>query len=866
MAAEELKEMTALIFRQALSVYGAGVAKGDLENDDKTGEVLKSTAGGQKSDCASTHIRLHSKRPNRMTSASLDGFHRVLMHTNGGEPAWSETVLGGVAISGGGDILGLCEGSLQREKGFFASCASKETLKSAHPASSLRELPPVEAMDAPSTLAELLEEAKVNIDPLRHPFDRWITVATELLMRAKEYLSVGDLDNAFVMGQRYIRSVLEVMASHPQMKPNDEFYKHLCQEATDLLPKMDELTKAIETRHRNWVERKGAPEISSSPTLMPGMLNLSGLDGGPAPAWNPFLEPTKPATTSAFNPFADLLGGSPAPASNNNNGYPAPAQPNGYPTPAQTNSNGYASSVPATDPFAPVAQNPFMPLQVPVHTSLAFDLANMGRSQSAAPKVTTTPSGYNPFRDPTPSASEMSAPQSPASAHFNPFRDISVSRTASIPVSTPAAPTPSTNVQAWPTPVSNGASTPQYNGSPHYNGSPQPRPQALRSPAPPPPPTTAAPPPPPTTAVAAPGQRQPPGLRNFGNTCYMNSILQCLSMTMPLSSFFFNGYYAKYINALNPNGTRGVLTHEFARLVKEMWMDGQAVVVPRAFKDIVDRLSDQFRGYEQHDSSEFLTFLLDMIHEDLNNAPLANSASRMIGSMGSDADAMLPEGALQLKMWQRHLRQNYSIIVDLFQGQLESKLRCLTCGKTSTSFNPFMYLSIPIPANSESADITDCVKKFIEPEKLNGENRWFCPRCRTRRDAVKETYVVRFPAILIIHLKRFEYTGYYGEGTKIYTNVHYPISGLDIGYCYTGMPPKSMITQYNLFGVLNHSGTHSSGHYTTRMRRSGKWYHFDDAIVTPCERESLRSKDAYVLFYARHGTNVGSMTNTNWWQ
>lgn len=108
------------------------------------------------------------------------------------------------------------------------------------------------------------------------------------------------------------------------------------------------------------------------------------------------------------------------------------------------------------------------------------------------------------------------------------------------------------------------------------------------------------------------------GLRNLGNTCFMNSCLQCISNTEPLTNYFLNSFYAKEVNRVNPLGTKGKLAKTYAKFIKSMWCDSETVFTPDAIKSAVSSINPMFSGYAQHDSQEFFSFLIDGLHEDLN--------------------------------------------------------------------------------------------------------------------------------------------------------------------------------------------------------------------------------------------------------
>ncbi|XP_062978176.1 ubiquitin carboxyl-terminal hydrolase 19 isoform X2 [Elgaria multicarinata webbii] len=180
------------------------------------------------------------------------------------------------------------------------------------------------------------------------------------------------------------------------------------------------------------------------------------------------------------------------------------------------------------------------------------------------------------------------------------------------------------------------------------------------------------------------------GLVNLGNTCFMNSVIQSLSNTRELRDYFHDRSFESEINYNNPLGTGGRLAIGFAVLLRALWKGTHHAFQPSKLKEIVASKASQFTGYAQHDAQEFMAFLLDGLHEDLNRIYM----KPYIETVDSDGR---PDEVVAEEAWQRHKLRNDSFIVDLFQGQYKSKLVCPVCSKVSITFDPFLYLPVPLP-------------------------------------------------------------------------------------------------------------------------------------------------------------------------
>nr|XP_020141512.1 ubiquitin carboxyl-terminal hydrolase 8 isoform X1 [Microcebus murinus] len=333
------------------------------------------------------------------------------------------------------------------------------------------------------------------------------------------------------------------------------------------------------------------------------------------------------------------------------------------------------------------------------------------------------------------------------------------------------------------------------------------------------------------------------GLRNLGNTCYMNSILQCLCNAPHLADYFNRNCYQDDINRSNLLGHKGEVAEEFGIIMKALWTGQYRYISPKDFKITIGKINDQFAGYSQQDSQELLLFLMDGLHEDLNKAD--NRKRHKEENNDHLDDFKAAEHA-----WQKHKQLNESIIVALFQGQFKSTVQCLTCHKKSRTFEAFMYLSLPL-ASTSKCSLQDCLRLFSKEEKLTDNNRFYCSHCKARRDSLKKIEIWKLPPVLLVHLKRFSYDGRWKQ--KLQTSVDFPLENLDLSQYVIG--PKNNLKKYNLFSVSNHYGGLDGGHYTAYCKNAARqrWFKFDDHEVSDISVSSVKSSAAYILFYTSLG-------------
>ncbi|KAF0693553.1 Aste57867_15495 [Aphanomyces stellatus] len=358
------------------------------------------------------------------------------------------------------------------------------------------------------------------------------------------------------------------------------------------------------------------------------------------------------------------------------------------------------------------------------------------------------------------------------------------------------------------------------------------------------------------------------GLQNLGNTCFMNSCLQCLSNVASVMHYFRHNLHLNELNETSP--THGKLACVFGDLVQALWTGAEfSSTRPVELKRVVGKLASRFIGYDQHDAQEFLRFLLDGLHEDLNRIRKKPPYYEI-----PDRPSAL-ERDVSDEYWQYYVKRNWSALSEQFCGQLRSEVICQTCNHRSICFDVFWDLSLPVPKKAKggairfgafksqdddglgNTTVQDCLRAYTEEEHMKEDDAFYCSKCKVHRSVVKKISLQRCPNVLVLHLKRFSYSTFSRD--KVSTAVKFPTEGLDLKeYCSLDNGYYDKCWEYDLIGMIHHMGSLNGGHYTAECRNpeNGNWYDFNDETVSALKKPHAASSSAYILFYQRRLDNV----------
>jgi ubiquitin C-terminal hydrolase len=371
------------------------------------------------------------------------------------------------------------------------------------------------------------------------------------------------------------------------------------------------------------------------------------------------------------------------------------------------------------------------------------------------------------------------------------------------------------------------------------------------------------------------------GLMNMGNTCFVNSCLQALSHTYELNRFLNDDKYKKRLTK-KPDA---VLLTEWDKLRSLMWSEN-CVVSPGGFMTSmkqIARLKNQelFTQNSQNDVQEFLVFMMDSFH-----MALAREVNMTItGNVNNEKDVM---GKKCYEMMKQMYTNNYSEMLNIFYGIQMSVIERLhdengreiendgaaaaaaaaaatapfsTDNILSLSPEPFSIISLSIPLveipetrKTRIPTLYDCFAHYCEGERMEGDNAWFNDKTKQYQAVKKRILYWSLPNVMIIDLKRVQYTD--RGPVKVTIPVDIPLKNLDLSAFVRGYKRDSYI--YDLYAVCNHHGNFSkSGHYTATIRSADDtWYNFNDETVKQCDLkgDSITSNIPYCLFYRKRQT------------
>ena len=288
-----------------------------------------------------------------------------------------------------------------------------------------------------------------------------------------------------------------------------------------------------------------------------------------------------------------------------------------------------------------------------------------------------------------------------------------------------------------------------------------------------------------TMQTSLPGDNQRPlGLENLGNTCFLNSVVQCLASTPPVARMCREHIHSSNCTSQSHHCIGCALEPLLIDLCPHDGPTSRRRPTPGALVRLTANVIASHTPGQQEDAHEFLRELLDKVHS-----------------------TMPPDVGMQ----------------HIFVGQLHSQTFCSGCGARPPKRENFLDLSLEIGAE---ATVRGSLERFAAVEHLCGNEKYACGVCDARVDARKQLRVHAPPQVLVLHLKRFGFDVNTGRGTKLDQHVRFDERVELAPFCTEAYNASAGDTAYELYALIVHEGkTMQYGHYYCFVKTAGVHWH-----------------------------------------
>ena len=306
------------------------------------------------------------------------------------------------------------------------------------------------------------------------------------------------------------------------------------------------------------------------------------------------------------------------------------------------------------------------------------------------------------------------------------------------------------------------------------------------------------------------------GLKNLGNTCFMNSSLQCIFNSKKLIENI------EKINTENNNKLR--LTKEIILLEKEIEKGGK-ILDPRNIKDILAETIEKYRYNEQNDANEFIIIFLNQLLKELYEIGKYDPGKIPINEMELDAFN---------KLEKKFFLKNKCFLLNLFYGRLKKEYYCENGHLCLVKFNNFNSLTLH-PKN-EKNELIDLLKLYQGDKKI--DDTIFCNICKTKKNYSIKTTIYNIPEYFIINLEK--------EKLNSPNEIKYPkiLETKDF-------MDSNNNERYSLISFVVYYGDKNFGHYIAKCDINNNWYYISDTIFRNIDQSEISDKSAKILFYEK---------------
>lgn len=314
------------------------------------------------------------------------------------------------------------------------------------------------------------------------------------------------------------------------------------------------------------------------------------------------------------------------------------------------------------------------------------------------------------------------------------------------------------------------------------------------------------------------------GLGNVGNTCYVNTTLQCMGHCSTFLKYVLDPDHKKEDNLM-------CQAHE---LFHELYVN-KSNVIPKKFLRYLREYIRVLEVYQQNDINEFIAAFIDKLNQQVCKRITVTQKDLIKKHNYTSSDFDIQRFKMDMA-WYEKTGKEYSPLIPIFHGQTISQIICGNCDKIFHNYE--IYCNLMLPMTETTNTIYDCFDEYFKDETINSEEKlWTCDKCNTKSPSVKTTKLWRNPHVLIVSLKRFTH-----DLNKNNKPVEIP-EVLNLSkHALTNEKNK-----YALKSVAHHYGSSQSGHYFANCKDNTTWTIYDDLDVKP--NTQANHANGYVFFY-----------------
>jgi ubiquitin C-terminal hydrolase len=317
------------------------------------------------------------------------------------------------------------------------------------------------------------------------------------------------------------------------------------------------------------------------------------------------------------------------------------------------------------------------------------------------------------------------------------------------------------------------------------------------------------------------------GIKNIGNTCYINCILQSLA---------YNQIFIDYINkhlkeieyVINKKIDKRFIFLELYKIIKELHIDNDITsIIPTSFLKLIEQIRNESIQLQQ-DSSDILQLLLDHIITFFGNNYTSNKYTDI---------SITNLFKLSNENKELTFKNQYSDFNEIFYGQKIYNITCNECHNVEILFEVFNILNVSV---NNCNTLEECFDEYFKYFKADD---YKCEKCKSQ-NVIHKYYIWELPKTLTIALKRFN-----NNSTKLNNLIKFSDNFSLNKYIWNYSESIDTYNNYSLYSVINHYGNLNRGHYTSIINNNNKWYVMDDDHISEIRYETVNSSDNYIIFY-----------------